>query len=124
LQGCGGIQHRTPSGEALNALFHLQEVWLHERFDLLAELRGRLPAGFRKGGVNPRAEFVKERFGTAMQLVAVQAQDVVQLRLKTSERVLLCGFHALRENLEPAKTSLARTSVASMRPAMSLREIL
>ncbi len=124
MQGCGGIEHRTPSGEALNALFHLQEVWLHERFDLLAELRGRLAAGFRKGGVNPRAEFVKERFGTAMQLVAVQAQDVVQLRLKTSERVLLCGFHALRENLEPAQDLAGAHQRCFDASGMSLREIL
>src|SRR6266852_172160 len=124
LQGCGGIEHRTPSGEAENALLHLQEVRLHKRFDLLAELRGRLTAGFRKGGVNARAEVVKERFGTAMQLVTVQAQDVVQLRLKASEGMLLRGFHALREDLEPAQ-DLAGAHQRCFDPSgMSLRQIL
>src|SRR5260370_25340486 len=79
LQGSGGVEHRAPAGHSVDAMFHLQEVRLHEGFDLLTEFRDSIAAGFVKGGANARADLLKEGIGAAMHLVAVQAQDIIQL---------------------------------------------
>src|SRR5260370_38600199 len=60
LQGSGGVEHRAPAGHSVDAMFHLQEVRLHEGFDLLTEFRDSIAAGFLKGGANTGADLLKK----------------------------------------------------------------
>src|SRR6266852_1843253 len=73
---------------------------LRGELNLLLELADGLAPGFLKGGVDPSVELFKKRFRAAMQLVAVQAKDIIELRLKAGKGVLLCGFDALGKMLE------------------------
>src|SRR5258705_13817952 len=76
---------------------------LHQRFDLLAKLGGSSAAGFLKLSVNARADVLKKGLGAAMQLIAVQRQDIVELGLESGECVVLRGFDALWKMFELGK---------------------
>jgi len=64
-------------------------MWLCGELHLLLELPRRLTAGFLKRSVYPRVDFLKKRLRTAVQLVAMQCQHVIELRLKADQGVLL-----------------------------------
>src|SRR5712671_289017 len=84
----------------MDGLLDVQELRLHGEFHLRDEPANVLATGFFKGSVNPGDELFKERVRTAMQLVAVQAEDIIELRLKAGQGVLLGVFHALGKMLE------------------------
>src|SRR6267154_3797659 len=77
---------------------------LRGEFHLRDEPANVLATGFFKGSVNPGDELFKERVRTAMQLVAVQAEDIIELRLKAGQGLLLGAFQALGKMLEAAKS--------------------
>src|SRR5260370_5349719 len=70
LHGSGGAAHRAPAGHSVDAMFQLQEVRLHEGFDLLTEFRDSIAAGFVKGGATPRAALLKAGIVPARLLAA------------------------------------------------------
>src|ERR1700730_4349600 len=96
------------SGQALHGFFGLGNVGLHQGIDLLTKARNSLLARFLEGSSDPRSNLVKKRFRTTMQLVAVQAQDIVDLRLKTAQGLLLGQFEPRGKLFKPLG-SFART---------------
>src|ERR1700682_3168254 len=104
LQGSRGIQHGPPSSQPLDGLFDTRKMWLCGQLDLLLELPRCLTAGFLQCSVYLGVDLFKERFRTAVQFVAVQCQDVIELRLKADKGVLLRICHALGKILKPPES--------------------
>ena len=96
------IEQRTATRETLHRLVGPLDLRLHQRFHLPAELRHRFLARLFECSANARGDFLADRFRPAMQLVAVQIQNVVHLRLKAAQRMLLYGFQPRREILQSA----------------------
>src|SRR5260370_21746658 len=66
LQGSGGVEHRAPAGHSVDAMFDLQQLRLHDGFDLLTEFRDGAAAGFVRRRAHAGADLLVTEIGAAM----------------------------------------------------------
>src|SRR6266850_946024 len=95
------VQQRASSRQAVDRFFGPRNVRLHHLLDLPVESRQCLPGGFFKRRTNALVDFLDQRSRTAVQFVAVQVQNVLQLGLKSSECLLFDIFELLCVVLDP-----------------------
>src|ERR1051326_2058476 len=84
----------------MNSFLRLVELRLNKRTDMLLEMRSGLTAGFRKYRVDTTTKLFKQRFRAAMEFVAMQSENIIELGLELTQRVLLRGFDAKRQRFE------------------------
>ncbi len=92
LESQRGIQQRAAPGQTLNGLIGLGNLGMHHLFDLPIKLFQRALCRFFECIPNARVHLFEERFRLLLQLTAPLAQHIIQLRLKSSECLLLSAL--------------------------------
>ena len=87
----------------MHRFFGLRDVWRNHGMHLLLKRLQRLAVGRIKARPNPRMNFLENGIGLPVQFVAVQAQHIVQLRLKAAQRLLPRGVYPLAEVPHPLR---------------------